>query len=81
MATGMLVPAKKPDIDNFSKLILDCLTGILYQDDAQVVDLFCSKRYSENPGVSIRAIPMTHNIKKQGELDELYESDIGEEWS
>lgn len=33
----------KPDLDNLAKAILDALTGVLYADDAQVVDLRLAK--------------------------------------
>ena len=29
----------KPDNDNLAKLLLDAVKGVLYEDDAQVVDL------------------------------------------
>jgi Holliday junction resolvase RusA-like endonuclease len=80
MISGMLVPTKKPDADNLAKLVLDSMTGIIYQDDSQVVDLFCSKRFSEKPGVSIRIIPMTNNTKQQSEFDEMYESYSGDDF-
>jgi Holliday junction resolvase RusA-like endonuclease len=38
---------KKPDIDNLSKLILDCFVrrGLILGDDSRVTDLFATKRY------------------------------------
>jgi len=42
---GKIRPAVKPDIDNLAKCILDALNGVLWRDDAQVVDLWMSKRY------------------------------------
>ncbi len=46
----------KPDIDNVSKVVLDALNGIAYEDDKQVIGLFVSKRYvsSEMEGIDIR---------------------------
>ena len=35
------------DIDNLSKLVLDALTGIAYEDDRQVVELRLRKKYSD----------------------------------
>ena len=37
----------KPDIDNCAKWIMDILTGIVWEDDAQAVKLIAEKRYSE----------------------------------
>jgi Holliday junction resolvase RusA-like endonuclease len=36
---------KKPDLDKLCRLILDSLTGIFYEDDAQVVELTARKQY------------------------------------
>ena len=54
------------------------MTGIVYADDCQIVSLSCDKRYSEKPGLSIRIMPLQSNDKRQKELDEFYEGDIGE---
>ncbi len=48
IAEGKLFPAKKPDADNVLKLVGDALNGVAYDDDAQVVDARCLKRYSLN---------------------------------
>lgn len=48
---GLLMPTKKPDIDNVEKAIFDALNGVVWKDDVQVVDVTKSKRYSEKPGV------------------------------
>ena len=37
---------KKPDIDKLARLVLDGLTGVLFLDDAVVVDLHARKVYS-----------------------------------
>ncbi|WP_338630717.1 RusA family crossover junction endodeoxyribonuclease [Clostridium baratii] len=44
---GLEHPNKKPDTDNIAKIILDSLNKIAFDDDAQVVDLKVSKRYTE----------------------------------
>jgi len=40
---------KKPDADNYSKLLLDAMNGMIYEDDNQVVDLQVKKFYSMKP--------------------------------
>lgn len=42
---GKIRPTGKPDLDNCVKCILDALNGVLWRDDAQVVELSVSKRY------------------------------------
>jgi Holliday junction resolvase RusA-like endonuclease len=44
------------DLDNCIKVALDALIGIAY-DDAQVVELSVSKRYSSTPGVMVEVRP------------------------
>lgn len=42
------------DIDNFNKLVLDSLTGLVYEDDSQIIELAIRKRYDKaNPRVEI----------------------------
>jgi len=52
-ASAPKYPDKKPDIDNFEKFVFDCLSGVVYRDDAQIVSCLHDKRYSENPRVEI----------------------------
>lgn len=55
---GEIRPVKKPDADNFAK-VLDSLNMIVWADDSQIVDLHVTKHYSENPRmiISVRAAP------------------------
>ena len=46
-------PTVKPDIDKLARSVLDALTGVCWQDDAQVCDLILSKRYSDTPGLTV----------------------------
>ena len=39
----------KPDIDNYIKFLLDCLNGLAWKDDAQIVFLDAIKCYAETP--------------------------------
>ena len=51
---------KRPDLDKLIRAVLDGLTGIFYNDDSQVVQVFAGKRYAdkfEAPGANITVIP------------------------
>lgn len=41
-------PTGRPDVDNYAKLVLDALNGIVWVDDRQVVNLSCFKRYADD---------------------------------
>lgn len=43
----------RPDIDNLVKFYMDCLNGILYEDDKQVVSLVATKVYNTEPCTKI----------------------------
>lgn len=50
---------KKPDLDNLIKSVVDGLSGILFEDDKQIVDLHASKRYArgqEPPGCWVEIV-------------------------
>ena len=48
-----LLPTSKPDIDNVAKLALDAMNGIVYADDAQIVEMRTVKRYDRLPRVDV----------------------------
>lgn len=48
-------PAVLPDVDKCSRAVLDALTSVLYQDDAQVVQLIAAKSYGPVEMVRIAA--------------------------
>ena len=50
-------PTTTPDADNAAKAIADACNGIVWVDDAQVVELHVSKRYSATPGVMVEVRP------------------------
>lgn len=54
MLSGEVRPAKKPDVDNIVKVVADALNGIAYNDDKQIIECCCSKKYSEEPCVLVR---------------------------
>lgn len=54
-----IMPTGRPDKDNYEKAIFDAMNGIVWLDDAQVVDSFTCKRYSRCPGIEVRVVPMS----------------------
>lgn len=51
---GSAAPTRRPDCSNVAKAIEDSMNGIVWRDDALVVDLVVRKRYGETPGVQVR---------------------------
>jgi crossover junction endodeoxyribonuclease RusA len=52
----VIAATKKPDLDKLARAIKDAMTGVVWQDDSQVVALLVSKRYAlpgERPGVDV----------------------------
>lgn len=43
----------KPDIDKLLRGVLDALTGVVFQDDSQVVFVTCEKLFNFSPGCRI----------------------------
>lgn len=53
-AAGDVLPIKKPDVDNYTKGILDGLSQAnIWTDDNLVCEAITQKRYSDNPRVEI----------------------------
>jgi len=50
---GEIRPTKKPDLDNFAK-ILDALNMVVWIDDSQIVQMAITKHYSAAPRMEIR---------------------------
>lgn len=44
------LPTKRPDLDNIVKLYLDAMQGLVFEDDSQIVGLYCTQRYTPTPG-------------------------------
>ena len=57
---GGLLPMVKPDFDNATKSLADGCEGIVYTNDAHIVDCAIKKRYAKTgePRVFIRFWPM-----------------------
>ena len=46
-------PTTKPDIDNVVKAVCDSLNKLIWYDDSQIVTMYVSKWYSDEPRVEI----------------------------
>lgn len=46
-------PIVKPDADNYIKIILDGLNGLVWLDDNQITDVAAHKYYSDKPRVEV----------------------------
>lgn len=53
-ATFYFATKRKRDLDNQNKLMLDALSGIVYEDDSQIDDLRLLRHYdTQNPRIEI----------------------------
>lgn len=50
-------PGKKPDIDNVVKAVVDACNGVVFKDDALIVQGSYSKAYGIAPGVIVEVMP------------------------
>ena len=55
---GDLLPTARPDLDNVVKAALDGCAGVVFLDDAQVVECAALKSYSPTPKLVITVTPM-----------------------
>lgn len=45
---------RRHDIDNYNKIVLDSLSGIVFEDDNQITDIFIQKDFDkENPRIEV----------------------------
>lgn len=58
MINRVILPTKKPDIDNLAYLVTNALKKIVYEDDNCIVAQHLYKFYSENPRTVIRVRPI-----------------------
>ena len=50
---GMEVHTKKPDLDNLIKATLDGMSGIVFDNDSQIVNISATKKYGTHPQTDI----------------------------
>jgi len=57
---GLIRPISRPDSTNYVKGVEDSISGVLWKDDSQIVNLICGKFYSDKPRIEVEiwsAIP------------------------
>ena len=60
-------PARRPDVDKYLRRILDALTGVVYEDDGQVVEVHGLKRWGDPARAEIR-VWMVGAVAEDGQL-------------
>jgi Holliday junction resolvase RusA-like endonuclease len=65
MIAGMMHHMHKPDIDNLLKWSLDCMTGLVYEDDSQIWKLSAYKLYGDTPRTAICVRPLAVGKQKE----------------
>jgi len=68
---GEIAHTGKPDVDNIVKAVKDALNGVVWTDDAQVVELAAEKRYGERARVWVKVSEIEQlpsQIKRRGDL-------------
>ena len=46
-------PLKRPDLDNYMKMIFDCLIGTVIKDDSIIVSMKAKKEFSDRPRIDL----------------------------
>ena len=70
MKANMIQHMIRPDIDNLAKFVLDCLNGLVFDDDSQVFSMKIQKSYSDNPATIINIDPKVHSREKEDATQE-----------
>ena len=60
-------PARKPDVDKYLRRILDAMTGVIYADDGQVVQVVAAKRFGDPARAEI-AVWVLGAVAEDGQL-------------
>jgi len=65
---GEIRPGGRPDIDNLYKLAADAMSGIVYRDDALIVECRLRKVYGVQPKLVVTVAPIAAAEQRPGEL-------------
>ena len=56
MEEQAIMPTIRPDVDNITKIIMDALAEVAYEDDKQIVSCCINKLYSDEPKVIVNIV-------------------------
>lgn len=59
MQHGLVLPTRKPDLDNVLKAVADAVNGVAYKDDSQIVEIVAKKLFSSEEGIRVEIGPAT----------------------
>lgn len=78
-ASAPAYPAVKPDLTKLVRGLEDALTGIVWRDDAQVVQQILSKRYGEPERAEVKVVALsTASVAVETSKQRLMELSLGE---
>ena len=61
MLAGEILHTKRPDCSNYLKFIEDCMNGVVWLDDSQIVQISAEKCYAEIPRTVIVIKELSNN--------------------
>lgn len=64
------MPSVRPDLDKLARALLDALTGVAYEDDAQVCSLDLFKIYGEDTRTTVCVMEVSHFIETTDAIPE-----------
>jgi len=66
LSSAPVLPASRPDLLKLARAVEDALTGVVYRDDAQIVEELLEKRYGEPARVEVWVGPAEVRVEKAG---------------
>jgi len=64
---GDLLPTSRPDVDNYIKAGLDCLSEIVVRDDSQIVEITARKKFNLTPKLVMTVFPLDAGCSNSGD--------------
>lgn len=51
-------PMTKPSLDSLNAFVVDCLTGLVFENHSQIVEFHCKKKFEWQPKTEILIRPL-----------------------